>query len=523
MILSAAHTPKWFEGPQGCMEGSTWHHVCFMEDHHISAIAVALGYLGDILTPAGIDIVLKAIEKAWQQVNHTCEEKGYRWYMNQGLVGNRGRIIGAAILHHYGWGYDTFIEKSYEDHTKILYNYLNEEGHCPEGAYYQYSFSNAVLLWLTYAKYKKTAVRDVVPDRFLQSIQYVESMMSTTEDAGYAMPVNCSRFIPFNMTLLVFLTTVCKWDRGYEYLSHRKYSTDTEDETKLGLDLMILLHWMPTTIQKKKVVEKKLQVFDNGGLLSYRFHENRGGKLWFLCERNPLTGHYHEDRGSVVLEVGGKMLLLDPGTTNYSNMASAYMSRKEYHNVAYPEGVEMYICNEIAEKSAAEAGVGCTTDIGAEDFMDPVPGKITYAQKEDGICFGCDLQPIYRQVFKARRDGILQLHASGGFLTLKDAWKFDESRRLNANFLSYYPWLVEGHKAESNVENIQMTIHFIEENDLPLYLTVDDFMIDSNGRKVYTLRVQSAAAKEVELCSTLHFYTKKALPSIEQPNIFAKK
>ncbi len=98
MMLAAAHTSHWFEGPQGCTPGSNWHHVCFTESHVLSALAFALQFTGDLLTPTATGMILDRMEEAWRLVNRKCEEPGYRWYMNQGIVFNAERMVGAAAL-----------------------------------------------------------------------------------------------------------------------------------------------------------------------------------------------------------------------------------------------------------------------------------------------------------------------------------------------------------------------------------------------------------------------------------------
>ena len=509
MMLSAAHTPKWFEGPQACMDGSTWHHVCFAEDHHISAIALALSFIGDVLTPAGVEKVLDAMEKAWKWVNHTCEAPGYRWYMNQGLVGNRGRIIGAYCLHQYGRGYEEYVEQSYIDHTTIINNYLNEEGHCPEGPhYYQYSFENSVLLWLVYANYKKVHVRSIVPEKFKTSLKYVESFISSNNDLGSIITVNASWYELFNNILLSFYATVYNWDKAYYYLNNRMKTNAIKEMKIAGIDLLLLLNFMPDQFDEIAYDSNGLIVFLDSGVFSYAFDKPAKGKFLFLCERNPFTGHYHEDRGSFVLEINGKTLLLDPGNTNYANIASQFMGKADYHNLAYPEGLSMNICNPKARKSADEAGIGCTTAITMEDFTFAGPTLEHVEETPDGIRFSANMKPLYgEQVLAAIRAGELRLDEKGGELTLLDAWSFDKERSLNISFLSYVPWTIGKNKAETVIEDMKLVIQFSENRGLGMRFLVDDSMIDSQINKIYTLRVKTDPAQDIEVTSQLKFYS----------------
>ncbi len=506
MILSIAHTPKWFEGPQGCMQGSTWHHVCFMEDHYSSAIATALGFLGDVFTQKGIEVIMDSIEKAWKWVNKSCEETGYRWFMNQGLVGNRGRIIGAYSLYKNGRGYEEYIEKSYIDHTTIVNNYLNEEGHCTEGGYYQYSFSSSVPLWIAYANYKGVDIERILPDGFINSIKYVEASISSNNDFGYSMPLGAGGYRPFNVLLLSFLASVCNWSNAYAYLKNRSKGDFSDDSVISGTDILVLLRFIPKDFPDAKVKIKGLNVFRNSGMMSYDFDKPYKGKFMFLSERNPMTGHFHEDRGSIILEANGKTLLLDLGTTNYSNPMCAFMGKKEYHNLAYPDGMDMKIINPKTAKSANEAGDGCTTVITVDDFT-YTGSKLEYAEEtETGVMFGCDLKPLYDdEVIVARRQGELILNSRGGTLTLRDEWRFSNKHTLNIRFLSYSPWRISANSVQSIVEDMRMTIDFVEKSGIKLNFEQDEAMVDSNLKKVYTLKVRIDEAEETNVCSTINF------------------
>ena len=56
---------KWCESPICDMEGSGFHHVCFMEDHMLTEVGVALGFLGGIFTRKTLDKIVNKIEEAW--------------------------------------------------------------------------------------------------------------------------------------------------------------------------------------------------------------------------------------------------------------------------------------------------------------------------------------------------------------------------------------------------------------------------------------------------------------------------
>jgi hypothetical protein len=514
MILSLAHTPKWFEGPQACLEGSYWHHICFMEDHISSTIAVALGFLGDLLTEEAIAVVMRSINTAWQVVDSKCREKGYRRFMNQGVVGNCGRMLGAYSLYKNGYGSAEIMDTIYQEHTAIINNYINAEGHCPEGPhYYIYSFASSISLWIAYARYKKLPIGDVVPKRFKDSISYVEAMI-TTDPRGVSVPVNCSGTgALFSGLLIAFYIGVCQWDKGYNYLKERmKDISSSAKQSSPGLETLLLLKFIPKDIPEIEEKENDdIKIFLKGGLAVYKFTGAMKGKLWALAERNPMTCHFHEDRGSFILELEGKMMLLDPGMTNYSNPISWLMEKKEYHNVAYPKGLDMKIITSATQRVLDNSARPPETSLIIEDLRSTEPKLEAVEKLQDGISLDMNVTELYgEEVLAGMRKCKFVNNTNCCELKLRDIWKFKNQRGIEINYLSYYPWKIDGNTVESVVEGIRMTLEVQELHDLICHLSVDELMKDSNLRQIYRLNIKTAAGTEVDVVSKFRFINQSA-------------
>lgn len=500
MLLTAAHTPNWFEGPQGCFPGSRWHHVCFMEDHYGSAVAVVLPLVAGWLTPAGTARVLDALEKAWAVVNEKAEEPGYRWYMNQGLVGNRGRLLQAACLAKHGRGerYRNAVEQSYRDHCTIVSHYLNAEGHCFEGpGYFQYSFESAVCLWLAYAHFRNCPVRDIVPDLFKKTPGYVEAILSSTSAHGRVIPLNAAGGGPFSPLLLAFLTEVCDWEKGRGYLSRRLAAESAgavpgqETSSLNGLRALLMLALSPTPPAPVATAAPGLGHCLQSGLLSYEFPAPARGKLWFCCERQS-AGHTHDDRGAIILEANGVPLLLDPGTTNYANPLVVFMKEAAWHNLAFPEGEAM------ASHFPTEP----------PDLETPQPRVLDRVEATaHGVRFGADLKPFYGSVVRlARRDGELVLRsATAGDLQLHDRWELTEPRRLRVTFQSFAPWTITGNSATATFEGTRIAITFTFGAGTPVELLHDPDRVDATLKPVFALIVRSAPTLTFDLTTALSF------------------
>lgn len=216
----------------------------------------------------------------------------------------------------------------------------------------------------------------------------------------------------------------------------------------------------------------------------------------FLAERNPMTGHYNEDRGSFVLEAGGRTILCDPGTTNYANPACAFMDKRAYHNTVYPLGMPMQICNLIARQSADEAGIGCTIVLKPEDFSYPGPRLLYAVQTVDGMRLSCDLQPLFGDgVQRAVRTLQLSVHQRGLSLTVTDDWALEAADALQLNYVTPGRWLAEASGARCNVEGVQLALSWREASAVPVTAEVDHTMIDSCLQPLDTLRLTTAPGR----------------------------
>jgi hypothetical protein len=499
MVLAAAHM-HWFEGPQSCFPGSSWHHGCYMEDHYGSAVAVTLPSVAGWLTPTGTARVLDALETAWAVVNEKAAEPGYRWYMNQGLVANRGRLLQAACLARYGRGerYRDAVEQSYRDHCTMLNHYLNAEGHCFEGPhYFMYSFNAAVSLWCAYAHVRNRPVRDIVPDLFKKTPGYVEAVFSSTSEHGCVIPLSITVGHPFSPLLLAFLAEVCDWEKGRGYL-HRRLAAESagaapgrEAAGLEGLPAFLMLALLATPPEPVATAAPGLGRCLRSGLLSYEFPAPARGKLWFCCER-PSSGHTHNDRGSVILEANGVPLLLDPGHPNYANPMGTFMMEAAWHNLAFPEGEAM----------------ASRYPTSPPDLETPLPRVLDRAEATaQGVRFGADLKPLYVQAVRlARRDGVLVLRsATAGDLQLRDRWELTEPRRLRVTFQSYAPWTITGNSATATFAGTRIAITFTFGAGTPVELLHDPDRVDATMKPVFALIVRSAPTLTFDLITSIHF------------------
>lgn len=483
-LILAAAAMKWCEGPVCDMEGSGFHHVCFTEDHMLSSVTLAMGFLGGILKDEAKERIADKIEDAWKVIWEKCSEPGYRNFMNQGIVGSRGAMLGAVYLQMHRGSFEEKIEAVYRKHSRMVETYLTGEGQCAEGGgYFEYSFSSSVLLWHVYAKYSKKSWRQIVPEAFRRAGRYQEALMSVNDRRGRRISINCDAGNEVSTLLLVFMTLVCDFPEGNNYLIAR-FSGKNVEQIGASFDMLFYQYYREQiNLHPYYRPEKEEISLEKSGLLTYR---QGGTKLMVTAERNPYTGHFHEDRGQIVLQAQGETLLPDLGTVSYGNSKSLLMDKQSYHNVACPVDLTMKPESETGMKAAAAAAYPITENLTIEDMAVPEAKVLYHKVLEKGYAFGVETGMLFGENIKGTREGRL-LEQS---LELTDDWRFAGPHPLQVTFLSYYPWEIreDGKTARSGI----MTLSAKSEDEISF--ETEDGITDGQERKAYVLRIKTQAA-----------------------------
>lgn len=495
IIMSMVKCPCWFEGPQCRLEGSTWHHVCFTEFSAVTEILTSISFLGGMFTEKAKKEIIDAVQNGYKTVVKCCRENGYRKFSNQGIVESGGRMVGACGLYYLGVkDYISEAEECYEEHKKMLENYIGNDGYCYEGpGYFQYSMENSINLWRAYALLKNVPVASIIPERIRKSVNYINAFLSTTDLCGSAMPFNNSHAERISDQILNFFANQFGWEKGKALIKNRSAEKDPNELIDVA-GLLFAAADENKALECKdaenEAKENKYYVFEKSGLGVF---ESEKTKFWFLCEGNPRTGHYHFDRGSVVLEYNNAKILADLGVTDYSNWISRYMNKEQYHNLAHPEGISMKLQSDIATISANEAGIGCRTVVSMKDFERP-SARIKYIRKtENGISFSGDLTEIYPGVLSAVREGYYKTQKGIAELFICDEWLFDADMPLWVNFAAYAPWKIKEKSASVCIGGVQLKLEFNSEEKFGL--EEDKSMRDSLLKQIYILRLKTEGRK----------------------------
>lgn len=499
-LILAAIAMKWCEGPVCDMEGSQFHHVCFTEDHMLSSVTLAMGFLGGVLSGEAKERVADKIASAWKIIWEKCSEPGYRNFMNQGMVGCRGAMLGAVYLQLHRGNFAEEIEAVYKKHTGIVEIYLTKEGQCGEGgSYFEYTFSTAILLWHVYAKYAGKSWKQVVPEAFRRAGRYQEALMSVNDRRGRRIPVNCDAGNEMSTLLLVFMTLVCDFPEGNNYLIAR-FSGEDVEQISASFDMLFYQYYKEQIkLHPYYRPEKEEIALEKSGLLTYR---QGSTKLLISAERNPYTGHFHEDRGQVVLQAEGETLLPDLGTVSYGNSKSLLMDKQSYHNVACPADLTMRPESEVGMKAAAAAAFPITENLTIEDMAIPEAKVLYHEVTEQGYRFAVETGMLFGGDINGCRSGKLAKNK----LSLVDKWSFPEEHPLQITFLSYHPWEIResGRLAVSGRMTLTVQAEHEDTENYRLTFETEDGMVDGQEKAVYVLRIKAAAALShtIESCIT---------------------
>lgn len=498
-LILALIAMKWCEGPVCDMESSKFHHVCFTEDHMVSEVTLAMGFLGGILKESARKRIADKVEDAWKVIMEKCGEPGYRNFMNQGIVGSRGALLGAVYLQLQKGGFEKAIEECYERHTRIVNVYLTEEGHCAEGgSYFEYSFSTSILLWHVYAKYTGKSWQEVVPAAFRRAGRYQEALMSVNNRRGQRIAVNCDGGNEVSTLLLVFMTLVCEFPEGNNYLIARFEGEEVEQISK-SFDMLFYQHYKEkVSLHPYYKPEREEISLPKSGLLTYR---QGSTKLLVGAERNPYTGHFHEDRGQVVLQAEGETLLPDLGTVSYGNTKSLLMDKRQYHNLAFPSDLNMLVESEVGMKAAAAAAFPITEELTIEDMAVPEAKILSHEATTEGYSFCVETGMLFGPDVQGTREGSLKEN----LLKLTDRWQFGEDHPLTVNFLSYDPWRIQEDGKEAASGRMTLEVKSAQ----PARFELEEGMIDHHGREIHVLRIQAEAAKTQEVVSRLTWKKKE--------------
>lgn len=335
MALSAAHHTYWCDSIMGVFPGATWHHRSFTEDVVCHACALVLDWAGSLLTWHGRNILYDAlIMKGLPRIEADFKTMEYIRHMNQGIVFSAGRITALLALSRVYPRYTLWLDSAEKDVIEMLQDYILPDGGTKEGpAYWNYTISQILPVLCILARRRGIPLEKYVPDCVLKTGDYALCMLSQAKDGTMTLPVNdahSQRYSPVVSACYSRLSPRREWNWLYA-----RYLDDMKDKADI---VTLLLCSEPKGIDTgMNPLQEGLTLLPDVGQASYIAKDTTLGRIQFhLCSGPTDFGHFHEDKGSFILEAAGEALAIDRGMCTYSSPHGAMMSKTGSHNLFTP-------------------------------------------------------------------------------------------------------------------------------------------------------------------------------------------
>ncbi len=393
MALSAAHCDTWCESVIGLFPGATWHHRSFTEEIYCRACALVLDWAGFCLTPHGKQVIRDAIAmKGLPRIESDFKRMEYIRSMNQGIVFSSGRIIGALGLLPAHPRYAGLLDEAERDLAEMIDAYVQPDGGTMEGmAYWNYTFSTVMPLVCALARHRGQTLGEYASPALRKTGEFALGMQSTAGDGTTYLPVNDAhadqRLSPAVTAAYIQISGRPEWKALYAAMMAD--GTATPDP----------YHFIFAPAAGVKVPRQaappqpRLIVFPATGEVSaMRLAQGVGLTHLHLSCGPILATHYHEDRGSFLLEAAGEALAIDRGVTSYDHPEVALIGDANRHNLIYPESPDGALMHQ--PPGAAGARLGSALSVDTADGMAVLLACDTAAAWEPGV-FTANLRRIF--------------------------------------------------------------------------------------------------------------------------------
>lgn len=331
-----ALTPNWDSTFLSDFTDSGWDQRVFSHAVAAEGIALVLDYAGDLLSPAGRQLLLKRLAlEGLGQINYNIWKYSYLFGNNQLSVFTRGRLAAYLVLERaHSWNgarvrpYTELALRELCDSIDLL---IHPDGSFLEGpGYFFYTVSSIQPSLQMYANARGKKIRDIIPEKMKKLGAFGDTLISTDRRGGL-IPFSSSqgegRHGP--VTTYQFLAAIApesQWTRLYH---------DRLGKVTMLADLIFLS--MRNDVPDGNPPFKPFSELPvMGAMSSTRFLDGVPVKLLLLGARANSACHRHNDKGSFVLEFDGDTYAADPGGQNYADADAKNVVRADYHNMLVP-------------------------------------------------------------------------------------------------------------------------------------------------------------------------------------------
>lgn len=434
--ISAAHCEYWCESVMGIFPGATWHHRSFTENAYCKACALVLDWGGGLLTPHARQVIRDAlVMKGLPRIESDFRRMEYIRHMNQGVVFSEGRIFAYLALLPVYPRYLSNLEEAQRDVCEIIQDYIREDGGTPEGpSYWMFTFREIMPAFYALARQKKVPFSHY-RELFSETGKFALSMLSMEDEGTQILPVNDAHPGVHMASSLAHSFYVFTGEERWSRLYRRLFRKGLMDEDTFSLIVS------PAGDDDKE--EQPEEEKETGRLfpVTGQLGSLRKGKSLtthiHLCSGNAYRGHYHQDKGSLILEADGKTLCPDCG--------SGYYYDSDLFSLSYP---------------CAHSLLLPVWDNGKMAVQDPAlpGGKVLEAwEKGSGMCFWTKETDswetgAYRKIERRIYSPVPEL------IFIEDIYELEEADYTEFLLNSYTPFRLEDQEAVTQNGEIILSV-----------------------------------------------------------------
>lgn len=332
--LQVCLIPHWDADFVSDFPDSLWTQGAFQQSMTSYHVAIAFDMAGQWLTPAGQELILRRlIDSGLNPVNSDLWLNRARHESNQLPVFTPGRLAVYLIMEKRGLAgtAPAYTDLAFQEFIDTLSRIFESDGGFREGSgYLAYTLNLTLPSLAMYANARGRSFDEVAPP-FLSNVDdLLEVLRSTTGGGKLLIAVGSSQGgsqVGISPSCLSVLAKIRPGGAAARILSAQ---SDQIPALSLWAQPPPDLAGVDSDFYKPWVLLPKSRI-----AASVRRLDNEWVKLLFVGNAYG-AGHYHEDRGSFVLEFAGQTFAADPGGLAYSDVRSDSMKFAQNHNMLVP-------------------------------------------------------------------------------------------------------------------------------------------------------------------------------------------
>ncbi len=347
------------------VSGVVWHVRSFTECYCAFGIAFALEFAGSVMSWHGRNILYDSlIMKGLPRMDADFKTMEYIYHMNQGLVFSTGYAYALITLAKQYPRYKHRIEEIERDTAEMLRGSINPDGGMFEGpAYWDYTIQMFLDTACIFARYNNQTIKEYVGNKIDKTADFGLMMVN---DDGNMRTVGDSKRFTYSLMTTQFVAQITENAKWIELLKQKR----AENELVGGLFLTYYLYANEeiTADESKHGKDVFISMPDTG------YTYLRRGDDEFFGISGMSFSHCHPDKGSFMLDLESKPVLIDRGMCGYYEGVADKLSESRSHNMAVPVSDGVVMCQNAQH--------GYSTVLRKSEYKD---GVLTWISDNDNV------------------------------------------------------------------------------------------------------------------------------------------